>query len=233
MSQVAEIRTLQELDDEAAAYRAALEDVERRLQGNEALNEARRTFAVVEGDAANLRKDQRRIDSQVEALTARILPEEKRLYDGSVKNPKELSSIQHELELLKEQRSKAEDGLLEVLGRLEIADREYKVAQRTVLQLEAVWDAEQQGLKHEAKRLNDSIARADAKRAAQKPKLTPRAFQVYEEVRRRRGGMAVARIQGGSCGGCRVSLPDAVRKRAFAADQIPQCPNCERILYIG
>lgn len=233
MSQVAEIRTLQELDDEAAAYRAALEDVERRLQGNEALNEARRTFAVVEGDAANLRKDQRRIDSQVEALTARILPEEKRLYDGSVKNPKELSSIQHELELLKEQRSKAEDGLLEVLGRLEIADRESKVAQRTVLQLELAWDAEQQGLKHEAKRLNDLIVRADAKRAAQKPKLTPRAFQVYEEVRRRRGGMAVARIQGGSCGGCRVSLPDAVRKRAFAADQIPQCPNCERILYIG
>jgi predicted nucleic acid-binding Zn-ribbon protein len=45
--------------------------------------------------------------------------------------------------------------------------------------------------------------------------------------------MAVARIQGGACGGCRVSLPDAVRKLAFSAEQIPQCPNCERILYFG
>jgi hypothetical protein len=233
MSQVAEIRALQELDDEAATYRAALDDVERRLRGSEALNEARRTFAVAEDEASKLRRDQRRIEGQVETLTARILPEEKRLYDGSVKNPKELSSIQHELELLKEQRSKLEDELLDVLSRLEIADAEHKVSQKAVLQLETGWAAEQQALKHEAKRLNDSIARSDAKRAAQKPKLTPRAFQVYEEVRRRRGGMAVARIQGSACGGCRVSLPDAVRKRAFASDQIPQCPNCERILYIG
>jgi predicted nucleic acid-binding Zn-ribbon protein len=233
MSQVAEIRTLQELDDEAATYHAALEDVERRLRGNEPLNEARRAFALAESGVAELRKDQRRIDGQVEGFTSRIVPEEKRLYDGSVKNPKELSSIQHELALLKAQRAKAEDQLLDVLGRLEMGEREHSTAQKAVVQLESSWEKEQQELKHEAKRLNDAIARAEAKRAAQKPKLTPRALHVYEDVRRRRGGMAVARIQGSACGGCRVSLPEAVRKRAFASDQIPQCPNCERILYIG
>jgi len=45
--------------------------------------------------------------------------------------------------------------------------------------------------------------------------------------------MAVAHIQGGMCAGCRVSIPEAIRRRAFAPDQLAQCPNCERILDVG
>jgi predicted nucleic acid-binding Zn-ribbon protein len=233
MSQVAEIRTLQELDDAAETHRAAFDEVERRLSSNEPLDEARRTFAAADSELAALRREQKRLDAQGQSLTARIVPEEKRLYDGSVKNPKELSSIQHEVELLKEQRRRIEDELLELLGRLEVAEREHGVALEAVTRLEAEWEKEQRDLKLEATRLQDSIARADARREAQRTRLTPRALQVYEGVRKRRGGMAVARIQGGACGGCRVSLPDAVRKLAFSAEQIPQCPNCERILYFG
>ena len=33
--------------------------------------------------------------------------------------------------------------------------------------------------------------------------------------------------------GYRVGIPEAVRKRAFDPDQLAQCPNCERILYVG
>ena len=113
MTQVTDIRTLQEIDDEAATLRAALEDVERRLRGSEELNEARRTSAAVDSELADVRRAQRRIEGEVEGLTARIEPEEKRLYDGSVRNPKELQNIQHELDALKHQRTKLEDQLLE------------------------------------------------------------------------------------------------------------------------
>ncbi len=233
MAQVTDIRTLQEIDDEAATYRAAFEDVERRLRGSDALDQARREFAAADADLADTRRAHRKIEGEVEGLTSRIVPEEKRLYDGSVRNPKELANIQHELELLKEQRARLEDQLLEVMQKLDLAEREHARAQKALVRQEALWEKEQGELKHESLRLGDLIARAEARREAQKQKLTPRNLQVYEEVRRRRGGVAVARVSGGMCGGCRVAIPEAVRRRAFTADQLAQCPNCERILYVG
>ena len=233
LAQVTDIRTLQEIDDEAAALRAALEDVERRLRGSEELNEARREAAAVDSEMADVRRAQRRIEGEVEGLTAKIEPEEKRLYDGSVRNPKELTSIQHELEALKQQRSKLEDQLLEVMTNLDRIERDHGNTFRKLSQEEARWEKDQGDLKHEAVRLNDLITRADARREAQKLKVTPRNLQVYEEVRRRRGGVAVARVSGGTCGGCRVGIPESVRRQAFAADRLAQCPNCERILYVG
>lgn len=233
MSQVTEVRTLQEIDDEVATISAALDDVERRLRGSAELDEARRTFATAQGSLQELQRIQRKLDGDIAGLNGKIQPEEKRLYDGSVRNPKELSNIQHELELLKEQRSKLEDELLDVMSRLEIAEREFATAERELLQWEARWENEQGELKHEQKKLGDMLTRGEAKREAQKLKVNPRVLHTYEQVRRQRGGVAVSRVQSGMCGGCRVQIPEAIRRRAFSVDQVAQCPNCERILYVG
>ncbi len=233
MSQVVEIVQLQSIDDEAAAFRAALADVERRLRGNEQLDEARREFAAADSVLQLAQKDQRRVEGQIEDVTSRIDPAEKRLYSGSVKNPKELGSIEHEVESLKQRRSGLEDELLEILSRVESAEHERTRTAKAVLQWEALWEREQQELKHELKRLGDAVSRADQKREIQKAKVSPRSLSIYEEVRRRRGGMAVAKITGGACGGCRVAMPESLRRRAFATETLAQCPNCERILYIG
>ncbi|HMO55112.1 MAG TPA: hypothetical protein PJ994_11450, partial [Tepidiformaceae bacterium] len=173
MSQVTEVRPLQEIDDEVATVRAAIEDVERRLRGNPELDQARRDFATAQSELQDAQRVQRRLDGDVAGLNARIQPEEKRLYDGSVRNPKELSNIQHEVELLKEQRSKLEDQLLDVMSRLEVAEREFSAAEKRLLQWEARWENEQTELRHELKKLGDLLARDEAKREIQKPKVNP------------------------------------------------------------
>lgn len=231
MSQVAELVTLQEYDSEAAISRAALADVERRLQGDDELDEARRLLIEAEARRAAVVAEQRRLEDEVERLNDRIAPEEKRLYDGSVTSPKELTSIQHELELLRATRIRHEDALVEVLDRAEAAERARAEARREVARLEARWAKAQEELKHEAHRLGDAIARAEQKRQTQKAKVPPRLLATYEDLRRRKGGTAVAKVQGGTCSGCRIGIPDAIRMRALAGAVVAQCPNCERILY--
>lgn len=233
LSQVTDIRTLQEFDDEAATVRAALDDVERRLRSSEELEQAQAAFEALDAELNDVRRSQRKLDGDISVLNSRIQPEEKRLYDGSVRNPKELGNIQHELELLKEQRGKLEDQLLEVMTRLESVEAAHADARRELARVEAKREAEIGELQLEAKRLGDALTRADARREAQKLKISPHALHLYDDIRRRRGGMAVAHIQGSMCAGCRVSIPEAIRRRAFQPDQLAQCPNCERILYVG
>lgn len=233
MSQVSELQTLQELDDQAGSLRARLEDVERRLAGDAALDAARAVLASAEAAIVPVRKDEVRLDGQVKLLASKIQQEEKRLYSGAVTSPKELRNIQHEVDSLKEQRSRLEDQLIELELRLEDLNRNREAASREVAALEGNRSASLAGWKAEAAELDQSITRLDARREAQRARILPRWLAIYERVRQRRGGMAVARIQGTMCSACRVSMPDSVRKQAFSQDSLLQCPNCERILYLG
>lgn len=232
MSQVLDVLALQTLDDEAASLRAALTDVERRIASDPELDIAREGRAEAEARARDIHARQRALEDEVARLRAKIGPEEKRLYDGSVKNPKELTSIQHEVELLRAERSRVEDDLLEALGERESADAALTNARTRVAELEARRLRQVDELRAEAQRLNALIVRAEAKREAQKGRIPPAAVATYHEIRRKRG-LAVVKIQGSSCLGCRITIPDALRRRAFAADSLVQCPNCERILYLG
>lgn len=233
MSQVLDLLALQGFDDEAAALRAALADVERRLQGDEELIEARHALLAAESSANVVRTRQRRLEEEVETLSDRIARHETSLYDGSVKVVKELTNLQAEVEHLKANRAKLEDELIGVLDEAEAAESERRSAGKLVGQLENRWDQRAQDLRHEARRLNDAIARADARREIQRKQIPPRTLHTYDDLRARKGGMAVARVSGGTCQGCRVSVPDAVRRKAMSPIGLAQCPNCERILTLG
>ena len=233
MSTVLEILTLQGYDDEAAALNAALADVERRISGDEELMAARREFADADTRTRDARQRQRRLEEEVETLNDKISREEKKLYDGSIKNPKELGALQHEVELLKEHRGTFEDQLITVLDEAEAEDRARKEAGGKLAQLEARRETTVVELRREARRLNDALVKAEARREMQKSKIPPRPLAMYEDLRKRKGGMAVARIQSGNCTGCRVNVPDSVRRKAMSPTDTVQCPNCERILAVG
>jgi hypothetical protein len=233
MSQVLDILTLQEIDDESAGLRSALASVEQRLQSNQALNDARRFLEHAESEVAQVERRQRKLNGDIDGLTARIEPEERRLYDGSVKVPKELSSIQHEVEILRRQRSALEDQALEAMSHLEALQEKRGRAGSRVADLERQWAAERLQLELQAAELREKLASIDERRAGQQARVPTRALTLYEDLRRRKGGMAVARIRGGACSGCRVTLPAGLRHKAMAPDTLVQCPNCERILSVG
>jgi predicted nucleic acid-binding Zn-ribbon protein len=233
VSAVLDLVTLQTIDDDLSGARAQASDVARRLEGDPELIEARATLAVQDEEIAALRREQRRLDGEVQAFDAKIAHEEGRLYGGTVRNPKELQSLQHEIGALKEQRGRIEDVLLPLLDQIEGAAAARTAQARTVTSLEARWVAQSEALREEAVRLDRVIASYEAKRAAHVPAIAPGDYRLYEGLRARKAGAAIARLSGSSCGKCRVALPEAVRRQAMMSLRPVQCPNCERILTQG
>lgn len=228
-----DILSLQAIDDEAAALRNALAEVERRLAGDEELLSARAAFGEAEARARDVRQRQLKLEGEVQALSDKVTREEKRLYDGSVKNAKELVSLQQEIDSLRAHRGTFEDQLIAVLDEAERAAAERKASSRQLAGLEARRESHLVELRAEARRLQGAILQADARREAARARIPARPLSTYEDLRKRRGGAAVARVSGGNCGGCRVGLPDAIRRRAMSPVDVVQCPNCERILVVG
>ena len=232
MSLINDVCTLQEIDDEVAGLEAVIADIDVRLAHSETLAAAEAAFAEADARFQDLRRAQRALETDVAALDAKITPEEKRLYDGSVRNPKELTAIQHELEHLEAQRSQLEDRLLAVMEEFEAADAARRAAEAALAAARREREQEVAALEARRAQLASALAAALARRAGQVDRVHPASIRLYEDVRRRRG-TAVARIQGSTCSGCRVAIPESVRRKAFDPATLAQCPNCERILYIG
>ncbi|PFG74237.1 zinc ribbon domain-containing protein [Tepidiforma thermophila] len=232
MSLINDVCTLQEIDDEVAGLEAAIADIDVRLAHSETLAAAEAAFAEADARYQDLRRAQRALEADVAALDAKIAPEEKRLYDGSVRNPKELTAIQHELELLKAQRSQLEDRLLAVMEEFEAADAARRAAEAALAAARREREQEVAALESRRRQLTSSLEASVARRSEQAARIHPASLRLYDEIRRRRGS-AVARIQGGTCSRCRVAIPESVRRKAFDPATLAQCPNCERILFIG
>lgn len=233
MSLVFELVALQEIDDRIAALHAALAAVNERLSRNQLLDDARRSLQHIDDLIAPAERQQRRLEGEVADLTAKIEPEETKLFSGSVTSSKELVNLQHEVDLLKGARSKLEDELLTAMSRVETLLPRRAAARAAVAEVEKATELAQQELRSEARRLESDLSTENHKRTVQAQQVPPRPLHQYEEIRKKRAGTAVARLAGSSCGGCRVSLPDAVRKQVLLRDAITQCPNCEKILAPG
>ena len=233
MSQSIELLALQEIDGEVASLTAALEAIAHKLKGDAELDDVRRQVQYFDQQLKRLRTRQRRTETDIDELNIRIVPDQKRLYDGSIRSPKDLEALQKELDFLLRNRSRLEDTLLEQLAEIEEMDAKRAAAAARVDQFEARWEGQQLELRQDSRKLEERLATATKRREGQAHRAQPRPLHLYEDLRRRKGGVAVSPIKSGACSGCRVQLPGAVKSRALDPDVIVQCPNCERILTVG
>ncbi|MDE2933002.1 MAG: hypothetical protein OXS47_03915 [Chloroflexota bacterium] len=230
MPQVADLASLQDHDDILAGLTTDLEEARADLEDNEALQAAQTTAAEAGERCASLEREQRRLEGEIDGLVARVEREEKRLYDGSVSLPKELASLQQEVASLRSRLSDVEDTELALLDRLEEAEAAREEARDALTREEGASKDKQERLGDDITRLEGRLEATKAERETCKGRLTAPLVAQYEDLRRRKGGVAVTHLRAGACTGCRVSVPPSARKRALDPEAPALCPNCERFL---
>jgi len=101
VTSIAELYALQETDLAIEAARTALADVESRLGESEELVAAREKVAERQEEARAAEKRFKEQEFLTDEITRKIEPIEKKLYGGSVHNPKELEDLQQDIDSLK------------------------------------------------------------------------------------------------------------------------------------
>ena len=189
-------------------------------------------LVAAETIASDLQADLDRSEADVEQVRERSRRDQELLDSGSIGDPKQLQSLQHELQSLARRQSELEDIELEIMERVEgaraavthlAAEREQLRTERaalaaTVDRLISELDAEQAGVQ--------------ADRADVATRIPGDLLALYEKIRGDHGGVGAAHLHRGSCQGCRLELPpnELERLRAAAPDEIVRCEECRRIL---
>jgi predicted nucleic acid-binding Zn-ribbon protein len=223
---------LQELDLELERKREALNQVEDRLGKDEALAQARTALAEDKERIAELERGQRAAEWEVDDLGAKITPLEEKLYGGSVRNPKELLSMEQELGTLKAKRRDREDKLLDIMEELELARQQFRVKSGEMQELEQEWRRDQEQLMQEQERLRSDLADLEQRREPVLAQIDSISFELYQALRQEKQGLAVAKVKQGRCQGCRIILPMSKLQRPKVGQELVRCSNCGRILYL-
>jgi predicted nucleic acid-binding Zn-ribbon protein len=233
MTIAADLYALQEIDSAIEATMTSLAAVEEQLGESEELIAGRQAVEERQHAIEDLSKQERDLEWQVDDVRSHLSDVEGKLYGGSVRNPKELAGVQEEANILKGQMRRREDELLELMVRVEETQAALREAEESLSEVEARWRQEQQELAGEKERLEGEIAGLEDRRGRQAGQIEARALALYENLRERRQGTAVVKVERGMCGGCRISLPMTILQKARSGLDVVQCVSCERILYVS
>ena len=201
------------------------------LRSRTELAALRAEVAAAEAEKHVLDKEQTRIEDEIASIEDKIASADRQLYSGS-SDMKGLQVLQEEIGALRRRISGLEDQELELMEQVEpidqrlsgLAARQAELDQQAVALTAAIAEAEA-----EIDRERDEVrARRDELVAL----IDPAALQEYEAVRGRLGGVAVARLEHGSCGACHMKLSAVEHDRILhlTAEEPVRCEDCGRFL---
>jgi predicted nucleic acid-binding Zn-ribbon protein len=226
---------VQELDSRIDALRHQLATIPEAVL----LAELTARRAEVDGAVRDLRvevddltSEQKRADADVEQVKARRVRDRDRMDQGLITNPKDLERMQHELQSLERRISSLEDDELEVMARLEEAERtldslaaQVAAADERLAALAATRDQKQA-------EIDNDLTGVGAERSAAVQGMPEDLMALYEKLRAQKGGVGAAALHQRRCTGCQLGIDAAelaVIKQA-PSDQVMRCEECSRIL---
>jgi len=175
-------------------------------------------------------QEQLRLDHEIGSLSRKAEADEKRLYDGSIANAKELEALQAEIANLKARRSRLEDELLEQMLRRD--DLEARVTAAEIEATEARAHLEEVGgdAARELAEVEDALVSRAAERAALVLEFDPDLLELYEDLREQKGGVGAAALVDGVCQGCHEKLSALELDRLKRTTGLKRCEYCRRIV---
>jgi predicted nucleic acid-binding Zn-ribbon protein len=224
------LEELQQIDLEVNEVQATLAGLPaRRAEVEGAVEVARKAWEVEQARLDANERERRQLESLLAMERDKVKKWEGRL--GEIRTPREYAALSREIDIAK----KTNDGQSEHVKELTTQAGDIKQAldakEEELSEREAAAQAEVEDLEKK-KAAADEKLRALAARRGEAAKLVDAGLLAkYENIKRRRAGVAVAPVVGMTCKGCHRNVPPQLAITLQKANTIETCPNCHRIIY--
>ena len=235
MKGVERLLELQELDlsvDRLESRRQEIESGAELAAARARADEAEARLGEIRMSLDEVGREERRLEHEISSLGQRIAAEEKRLYDGSVANPKELGSIQAELENLRKRKSRVEDEELDQMERREELDGRVPALEADVAEARGRVAEIEAASERELGEIGTALESRRAEREALVPAFDEELLDLYDDLRAQKRGVGAAALRDGVCQGCHEKLSAMALDKLKRTDDVRRCENCRRILVI-
>ena len=139
MSITKQLYQLQEIDLELESKEQALKQIASQLGENQAVVRVQTKLASENQHLEELRRQQHSTEWEIDDLVGKLTVIEEELYSGRIRNPKELTNLQHEVEGLRAKRNQLEDKALDTMDKVELTEASVATISNQLKTVEAEW----------------------------------------------------------------------------------------------
>lgn len=150
---------------------------------------------------------------------------------NQVKTNEAYRALQTEIDAAKAAAGELETGILVLMDEIDRTQREEKELAAALKQDEGRVAAEIAALEARRVDLEGRRDRQKSERDAVAAGIGPEILKHYAYLRRRKGGVAMAPVDGQHCGSCRMVLRPQVLVEITRGVELVSCDACQRILY--
>ena len=232
MENIKNLYELQKIDSKIDGLRISFVEVNDKLADRSELINSKMNIKAIKANLNDAEAKLRRTQNKLGDIEQRIKELEKRLYDGGLRNNKEVLLTQNEQMNLIEQKNDFENLSLQLMEDIEKHSSDYRGLEEHIVKLMKDRVKLENILKSEREKLKKQIETlVDSKRVVAKT-ISKTLLPLYESLRKSKNGKAVAVVNGGVCGGCRIALSSSKTQRFAEISELIRCSSCQRILYV-
>lgn len=152
---------------------------------------------------------------------------------AQVKTPRELSAAQRELESTRRMANTREEKILGLDEAIADAESRIKVMEDGLTDLRNSLNGERERLEKVESKQGKAYKKAQKNRQGLMSQIDKPVLRRYERIRKRGGGIGFVAVKNRRCSACKMAVPHQTYVSLRAAEVIPLCESCGRMLYWG
>jgi uncharacterized protein len=223
---------LQEIEVQILKHQKRLGDIATELANNAGIQQAQRAVDTATQAVTPLNTKATDLNLQLQSVRSKRDATEKRLYSGTVKNPKELTDMQNEIASLQKRDDELDEMLLEAMLYLEEAQAQLAKATQNLKDVTAQVETEHQTILTEKSKLETQVKTLQAQRQEALKPISASAMQTYNALRPQKANQPMALLQGQTCGVCGIEQNSIIVQAVRKGEELTPCKNCRRILVV-
>jgi predicted nucleic acid-binding Zn-ribbon protein len=224
------LEELQQIDLETNEVKGELEKLPARKQKAEvAVATARKAWEDEKTRLESNERERRQLESLLAMERDKVKKWEGRL--GEIKTPREFAALSREIDIAKKTNDGQHEQVKELTAQAALITSAIEAKEEVLSESEAAAQAETEEIEKARAAAEEKMKALDARRAAAAKVVDPALLAKYENIKRRRAGIAISQVVGMTCRGCNRNIPPQLAITLQRANTIETCPNCHRIIY--
>lgn len=233
MNQRTFLYQLQIIDHDLDKNGKRLLEIQDQLAFNKDLNQIEHEISSLESEKKSQNQKLKKISDEANTIQEKITKSEQSLYDGSIKNPKQLQDVNFEIDSLKKRMAVLDEQQLEFLFLIDNLDDQLKLKEESLSTLIGRKNDQKKIYQIEIDELEKTIKKLNIDKNPILNQIEDSYLETYEKLRKTKNKIAVSLIIDNACSICGNGLPPMeVQKAKSSIDEL-FCPVCKRFLYSG
>ncbi|MFO8088216.1 MAG: C4-type zinc ribbon domain-containing protein [Desulfatiglandaceae bacterium] len=178
-----------------------------------------------------LKKEHRNMDQEIATIDAKIQKSNDKL--SQIKSNKEYQAALKEIDDFQTEKQRREDRSIELMERIEDSERNQAEKISESKELTKAVEKERAQLKKHEQKLEKTFKSFLSQRKALCSDIDDSLLKHYEQLLKRKGGLAVSAVMKGVCQCCHLAIPPQKFNELIKGEKMMSCPHCMRIIYWG